>query len=196
MKKNIFLTCLICILTSCDVAQQLAGAYNLTQCKYAYNSISGVTLAGIDLRNVSSLSSLNPLTLANLYTAFSSTSGSLPISFTLNLDVSNPNTTTAAISGMAYMLQLEDVELTQGTLSQSFQVGPGAKTGLPISMAFDLKKVMSGKSADAIKNLALGIAGFGGGQETKITIHLKPSFLVGSQVVSSPSYIPVSFTLK
>ncbi|MDR1762704.1 MAG: LEA type 2 family protein [Dysgonamonadaceae bacterium] len=195
MKKFVALFCLAGIMFSCDIAQQLAGTLNMTQCKYDYNSISAVSLAGINL-NASSLTSLNPLTLANLYSQLSSPTGSLPISFTLNVDVSNPSATVASLSGLSYALQVEDVELTQGTMSQRFQVDAGGKTVLPISMAFDLKQAMSGKSADAIKNLALGIAGIGGGQETKVTLNLKPSFLLGNQVISSPAYIPVSFTVK
>jgi hypothetical protein len=62
-------------------------------------------------------------------------------------------------------------------------------------MGFDLKKVLSGESADAIKNLAFNFAGIGSGS-SNVTVKLQPSFTVGGQVITSPSYIPVSFKLN
>jgi hypothetical protein len=195
MKKIVALLGFVFVFFSCDVAQQLMGTYNMTQCKYEYNSISGLTLAGVNLQEVSNISSLNPISAANLLAAFASPSGNLPLNFTLNLNVSNPGLQTALLNGMGYILEIDGVEMTQGMLNQPIQVASGQKTVLPISMAFDLKKVLSGKSADAIKNLAFNFAGIGS-SPSNVTIRLKPSFVVGGQTISSPSYIPVSFTLK
>ena len=195
MKKVIALIGLVVFFFSCDVAKQLAGTYALTQCKYDYNSISGLTLAGINLQNVSSISSLNPLSAANLLAAFSSSSGSLPLSFTLNLDVSNSGVQTAILNNTNYILEIDGIEMTQGLFNQQLQIESGRKSVLPIAMAFDLKKVLSGKSLDAIKNLAYNFAGIGDAT-SNVTVKLKPSFVIGGSIVSLPDYIPVSFTLN
>jgi hypothetical protein len=195
MRKIIALLGMAVVLFSCDITQQLAGTYNMTQCKYEYNSISGLTLGGVNLQGVNSLSSVNPLSAASLLAAFSSSSGSLPLEFTLNLNVTNPGLQTALLNGLSYVLEIDGIEMTQGIMNNQFQVASGAKTVLPISMAFDLKKVLSGKSMDAVKNLAFNFAGIGSGSSS-VTVKLKPSFIVGKQTISSPSYIPVSFTLK
>ena len=197
MKKIIALFSLIVLfqLQSCDVAKQLVGTYALTQCKYDYNSIAGLTLAGINLQNVSSLSSLNVANVTNLLAAFSSPSGSLPLNFTLNLDVSNSGVQTAILNGANYILEIDGLEMTQGLFNQQLQVQSGGKSTLPIAMAFDLKKVMSGQSLDAIKNLAFNFAGIGSAS-SKVTVKLKPSFVIGGSVVSLPDYIPISFTLN
>ena len=197
MKKLIALFSLLVLFQfqSCDVAKQLVGTYALTQCKYDYNSISGLTLAGINLQNVSNISSLNPLNAANLLAAFSSPSGSLPLSFTLNLDVSNSGAQTAILNGANYILEIDGLEMTQGLFNQQLQVQSGGRSMLPIAMAFDLKKVLNGQSLDAIKNLAFNFAGIGN-SSSKVTVKLKPSFLLGGSVVSLPDYIPVSFTLN
>jgi len=195
MKKIVALLGLTIFFFSCDVAKQLAGTYALTQCKYDYRSITGLTLAGINLQNVSSISSLNPLTAANLLSAFSSPNGSLPLNFTLNLDVSNPGVQTAILNGANYILEIDGMEMTQGLFNQQFQIGSGQKTTLPIAMAFDLKKVLSGKSLDAIKNLAFNFAGIGDAS-SNVTVRLKPSFVVGGNTISAPDYIPISFTLN
>jgi hypothetical protein len=183
------------VMFSCDVAQQVLGTYQLTQCKYDFNSISGLSLAGINLQNANSISSLNPLSLASLTSAFASKSGSLPLNFTLNLDVSNPGLQAALLNGLGYVLEIDGHEMTTGKLQQKLQIDGGQKVVLPISMAFDLKKVLSGESVDAIKNLAFNFAGIGGGS-SDVTVKLQPSFTVGNQVITSPSYIPVSFKLN
>ncbi len=195
MKKILVLVSLVVAMVSCDVAQQLAGTYSLTQCKYAYNSISGLTVAGVNLQNMSSLSSLNPLTAANLLTAFSSPKGSLPMQFTLNLDVTNPGYQTALLNGLQYILEIDGVEMTTGSVDSKLQIATGQKAQLPVTMGFDLKKVMSGQSADAIKNLAFNFAGIGN-NSSKVTFKLKPTLLIGGQTLNSPAYIPVSFTLN
>jgi hypothetical protein len=195
MKKIIALFSVALCFLSCDVAQQVMGTYNLTQCKYEYNSISGLTLGGINLQNVSSITSLNPVSAANLLTAFSSDKGSLPLNFTLNLNVTNPGVQAALLNGLGYILEIDGQEMTQGVLNNQLQIGAGQKASLPISMAFDLKKVMSGQSLEAIKALAFNFAGIGS-SSSNVTVKLQPSLVVGGQTYKSPTYIPVSFTLN
>jgi len=195
MKKIIAFISIAILFFSCDVAQQVAGTYQLTQCKYNYNSISSLTLAGVNLQNANSLSSLNPLNLASLTSAFSSKSGSLPLNFTLNLDVSNPGVQAALLSGLGYILEIDGHEMTTGFIDQKLQIDGGQKALLPINMSFDLKKALSGQSLDVIKNLAFNFAGIGS-SSSDVTVRLKPSFNVAGKVVNSPNYIPVSFKLN
>lgn len=191
------LTLLVIALTfiSCDVAQQVAGTYSLTQCKYNYKSITGLSLAGINLQNANSISSLNPISAANLVSAFSTKSGSLPLQFTLNLNVDNPGAQTAILNGLGYILEIDGKEMTTGFLDSKLQIASGQQAQLPISMAFDLKQVMAGESLTAIKNLAFNFAGIGD-SSSNVTIKLKPTLLIGNQTLQSPVYIPVSFTLN
>jgi len=195
MKRIVAIFGIMVVFFSCDVAKQLAGTYALTQCKYDYNSISGLTLAGINLQNINSISSLNPLSAANLLTAFSSSGGSLPLNFTLNLDVTNSGTQTAILNNTGYILEIDGIEMTQGIFNQQLQIESGKRNMLPIAMAFDLKKVMSGQSLDAIKNLAFNFIGIGDAT-SNVTVKLKPSFVVGGNIISAPNYIPVSFALN
>lgn len=193
MNKIISIVSIVLLLSSCDAAKQAAGsAYSLTQCEYQYNSIAGLTLAGVNLQNVNSLSSLNPLTAAGLVAAFTS-GGSLPLQFTLNLNVKNPGTHSAALSGLQYILEIDGVQMTEGALSNQFSVAAGATSVMPVAMSFDLRKAMSGQSADAIKNLAYNFVGLGD-SSSKVTLKLRPSMMISGQSITSPVYIPVSFS--
>jgi len=195
MKKIVALLGLLICLSSCDVAKQLAGTYALTQCKYDFHSIAGLTLAGVNLQNVNSISSLNPVATANLLTAFASPNGSLPLSFNLNLNVSNSGVQTAILNGASYILEIDGIQMTQGLFNQQFQIASGGNAMLPIAMAFDLRQVLSGKSLESIKNLAFNFAGIGNAS-SHVTVKLKPSFVIGGNTVAMPDYIPISFTLN
>lgn len=186
---------LVVALFSCDVAQQVSGTYNMTQCKYDYKSISGLNIAGVNLQNASSLASLNPLASASLLSAFSSSSGTLPLSFTLNLNVKNSGTQNALLNGLSYILEIDGTEMTQGTMNQAFQVAGGQQAVLPIAMAFDLKSALKGQSLESIKNLAFNFAGIGNAS-SQVTVKIKPNFNIGGQMIASPVYIPISFTLN
>jgi hypothetical protein len=195
MKKIIALVGIIVFFSACDVAKQLAGAYNMTQCKFAFNSISALTVSGINLSNINNISSLNPLSLAQLVAAFSSSSGSLPLNFTLNLDVTNPNTQTALLNGLSYILEIDNVEMTQGAIQQQIEVAGNGQAVLPLALGFDVKKVASGQSMEAMKNLVFNFAGIGN-NPSNVTFHIKPNFTFGGNAFSAPAYIPVSFTLN
>jgi len=196
MKKIVALFGVVVLsFSSCDVGKQLTAAYAITQCRYLFESIANLTLGGINLQNVNSISSLNPLAAANLLAAFATPNGSLPLNFTLNLDVKNPGTQTALLNSANYILEIDGMQMTQGAVNKQIQIGSGQSATMPITMGFDLKKVMSGQTLDAIKNLAFNFAGIGSGA-SNVTLKLKPSLVVGGKNVPSPDYIPISFTLN
>jgi len=195
MKKIIAIIGFVAIFSACDVAQQLAGAYNMTQCKFAFNSISGLTVDGINLSNLNSVSSLNPLTLAKLVSAFTSSSGTLPLNFTLNLDVTNPNTQAALLNGLSYILEIDNIEMSQGVIQKQIEVAGNGQAALPLALGFDVKKLASGQSMESLKNLVFNFAGIGG-NPSNVTFRLKPNFTIGGNTFSAPTYIPVSFTLN
>ncbi len=188
MKKIIAVLSLAFVMFSCDVAQSLLSTYSLTQCEYKYNSVSNLSLGGVNLSSNNLASSV--LALTSLFTKSNS---ALPLQFTLNLDVKNPGIQTALLNGLQYMLEIDGIEMTTGSIASKLQVASGQTSQLPINLNFDLRKAMSGQSADAIKNLAFNFAGVGN-EPTKVTFKLKPSISVGGQQLQSPSYIPVSFS--
>ncbi len=191
MKKLFILFSLFFILISCDVVNNVAGTLALTQCKYSYSSIGNLTLGGINLQNANGISSLNPVTAAGLLAAFGKST--LPLQFTLNLNVKNPNTQTALLNGLQYILEIDNVEMTTGSLDSKLQVAGGQTGLLPLQIGFDLKKALSGQSGDAVKNMAYNFVGLGD-RPSNVTIRLKPTLNVGGQSIVSPAYIPVSFT--
>jgi LEA14-like dessication related protein len=121
------------------------------------------------------------------------TPSSIPLEFTLNIDVHNPNTTKAAFQALNYIIQIDDVEFVAGYMAQPFSVGAGETKQLPISIGTDLAQLISNQSKSAVINIAKNFIGIGS-EKSKVTVQLKPTFNVGGSLIPSPVYIPVSFS--
>ena len=190
MKKGaiLFSLALCVVLTSCGVLKQLEGVYNMTECKYDYNSITQMTLSGIDVTRGVSLSSV-PTVLSIL----SGQATSIPLNFNLNLDVSNPNASEAAMHGMEYILSIDNIQFTTGKVNRSLTIPSGGQQILPLTIGFDLKTLLQGESKDAVVAILKNIVGINS-QKSNITVQLKPTFMIGNYPVTSPAYIPVSFS--
>lgn len=187
-KQIILVFAIFFTFSGCDVAKQLGSAFNFTQCKFNYNSISNLSLSGTNLSK--GLTAANILQLTSLLTGSAS---SIPLDFTLNLDVTNPNQSAASLSGLQYILNIDDVQFTTGTINQAFNVAAGGTQVLPLSIGFDLATLLKGESKNAILNIAKNFLGIGG-EKSNVTFQIKPSFNIGGYPITSPAYIPVSFS--
>ena len=176
------------VISGCDVAKQVGGAYNMVNCKYDYSSISNLHLAGMDLSK--------GLSITHVPQAISILSGrasSIPMNFTLNPDVSNPNQSSAFLNGLEYILSIDNVQFTTGSLSQTLNIPAGGKNTLPLSIGIDLATLLTGDSKDAVTNITKNFLGIGD-KKSNVSLQIRPTFMVGGYAVPSPVYIPVNFT--
>ena len=191
MKKAIIILSTILFMYSCDVVQQIGGAYNLLQCKYDYNSIDNIQIAGINLGKGKSVSVLQ---IASLTTILSGgTLQNIPLSMVINLDVANPNEKASAfLNGMDYEIELNDMELTSGKLDTPVRIEPGGSQVVPLSIGVDLKNLMNRYSKEKVSGEMSRFIGITPG-ETKVTVKLWPKVLIGTTPIKSPAHIPVTF---
>ena len=191
MKKAIIILSTILLMYSCDVVKQIGGAYNFTQCKYDYNSIDNVELAGINLGKAKSVSVLQ---IASLTTILSGGAlQSIPFSMVLNLDVENPNEKgTAILNGMDYMIELNDMEFTNGQIDTPVRIEPGESAVVPLSIGVDLINLINIYSKDRVATEMSRFLSISPGQ-TKVTVKLWPKVIIGNKAIKSPTHIPVTF---
>ena len=187
MKRIILLLSVILMMSGCDVAKQLGGAFNMTQCKYDYNSISNLAVGGVDLSQGLSLASITRLTQL-----FTGNISSLPLNFNVNVDVTNPNTTAAFLNGMQYILSIDGVQFTTGSLNQTLNIASGEKQTMPLTLGFDVAQLLTGNTKDAVLNIVKNFVGIGS-EKSQVTLQIKPSFQIGNSLIPSPVYIPISF---
>ncbi len=191
MKKRILvLLAVVATLVSCDSVQQsLKSTYNMINCEYNYKSISGLTVSGIDLSSGLSLTAIPKIT-----SILSGSATSIPLNFNLNLDVKNPNESAAMLHGLQYILSIDGIEFTTGSINQSLNIGAGQTQTLPLSIGVDLASLMKNNSKDAVVDIAKNFLGIGS-EKSEVSLQLKPSFNIGGTTVASPPvYIPVSFS--
>lgn len=187
-KRFFLLLTVLVTLSGCSVMKDLGGAYNMTQCKYDYNSISQLSLGGIDLSKGVSLTAA-----PRLLALFAGSTNNMPLNFTLNLNVNNPNQSAALLNGLQYILSIDNVQFTTGSLNQSLNIPAGGSQLLPLNIGLDLATLLKGDTKDAVTTIAKNFIGIGD-KQSNVTLQLKPTFMVGSYPVTSPAYIPVSFS--
>ena len=174
------------VIPGCDILQQMI---TFTKCEFKMNSLTDARLADIDVQSKKSFKDLNLMDAANVTKAL--LSGKLPLTFNLNIEAKNPNTTDASMQKMEWKAFIDDVEMATGVMDQKMAIPPGGTKIIPLTVSIDLKKALSGKSKDALLNFGFNLAG-AGNYPTRVKLDIKPTIYLGSMALSYPGY----FTLK
>ena len=192
--KSLILVLLILIVTfaepGCDVSQQTQQAVNLAKCEFRIRSVENINLAGISIQNAASIKSLNITDAAKIMAAIGAST--FPLSLQLNFEGKNPNSTAAGLNKLEWILFIDDIQMTSGSLDKAFTIPPNNGTAIiPVQVGLDLKQALKGKSLDAIVNFGFNLAGIGN-KPTRIKAKLKPTIMIGNYPVSYPGYITVN----
>ncbi|MDU1905700.1 MAG: LEA type 2 family protein [Dysgonomonas sp.] len=188
LKLLAFIFSTLVLFTGCgSVGEGLSSAYNVTKCEYNYKSISNLSLSGMNLSK-----GISPLDLPKILGILNGSASSMPLDFTLNLDVKNPNATAAALNGLQYIISIDDVQFTTGKVNQSMNIAAGASQTLPLNIGVDLATLMKSNSKTAVTNIAKNFLGIGS-EKSNVSLQIKPTFMIGNQAIASPVYIPINF---
>ncbi len=191
MKKILAILLAALFLSSCSLFKQIGGAYNLSQCEYTYNSISDIQLVGINLGNTATISLSDFASISTILNG--GTLQTIPFSMTLNMNVKNPNTVAAFLNGLEYAIDINDLEFTNGKLDIPFSIEPGETKVLPISVNVDLRNLINRYSRERVTKEMTSFLGLSS-NETKISVKLWPTIIIGNTPMKSPAAIPVTFT--
>jgi hypothetical protein len=173
----------------CDVVQQAQKMVNLTQCQFKIQSVDNIRLAGINVQNIKSKNELGLMDVQRLMTAIAT--NSFPLTFTLNMGAKNPNTSPAGMNAMEWILFIDNIQMVSGRVSQAVTIPANQGSAvIPLSINLDLKKILKGKTADAILNFGLNLAG-SGNKPTRFMMKIKPTIMIGQYPLTYPDYISV-----
>lgn len=183
---------LLVVLNGCGLSRQAQEAATLSKCEFRLISVDKITLGGVNFQNVKSVSDLGFTDLAMLMGGFSSPV--FPLTMQVNLEGRNPNTRQAGVNRVDWILYIDDVQITSGSLDKPFLIPPNnGITIIPVQVAMDLKKALSGESSEAMINFAMNLAGMGN-KSTKLKIRIKPTILIGGKEWTYPGFINVTTT--
>lgn len=174
--------------TSCSVSRQVQQAASLAKCDFQIRSVENVFLAGIFVQHISTFSDLSIMDVGKLMTSLAGPD--LPLSLQLNLAGRNPNDKPAGLDRIDWIIYIDDIQMTSGSLEKAFVIPPMGVTVIPVIVNVNLKQVLQGKSAEALINFALNLSGKSN-TPTRFKIKIKPSILIGQTAVPYPGYITV-----
>lgn len=168
--------------------RQVRELKTLTKCQFRMGAVHDANLAGIKIDNVQNLKNLSFLDAAKITGMLAL--NRLPLEFTADIEVRNPNKTQAGLNKIRWIAMIDNVEILQGDLDQRVVVPANNGTAkIPLRVSVDLKKVLSGKSKDALFNLAFKVSNKGGSQPSVVKLKIKPSIQIGKKAISYPGFI-------
>lgn len=193
LKKTLMILFVGLSLASCDVLTQVAQMANFANCTFNFNNINQIQMLGVNLSKGMTKESLNVTQLFSLTNAIMNKS--LPVSFNVNLNVSNPNTIAASMSKMDYILTLNGKQVISTSMNQAVNVPGNSSNVITIPITTDLFQLFSGESADAIVNLAFKLAG-ASSNPVNVGLKVKPYISINGQQLPYPDYITMNKTLN
>jgi len=191
MKRITFILSAAILLTGCSIMNQIGGAIQLSQSEYRYKSLDNIMLSGINLGNASSISLSNLASIATVLSGGSSVQ-SIPFSMTLNMDVTNPNTTAAFLDALDYAVEINEMEFAEGKMNIPIRIEPGETKVVSVPVSTDLKSLMNRYSQERVTNEMSSFLGITP-NETTVTVKLWPKLMVGETLIKVPAPIPVVF---
>lgn len=183
VKKSVWLLVVAVVVSACSLMQAIA----LKDCRYTYAKMTDVSFLGMTSADMLTLTGPARLAVGLLGKS------DAPLDFTIHLNVYNPNQTTAAMEALYYRVLLDSVQVTEGSMKESFMVVGGATEDLPIKLSVDMKALLHSDNRPVITRAIKNIIGLNA-DPTNVTVLLKPTVRMGSSLVTSPVFIPVNFT--
>ncbi len=172
---------------SCATLMQMA---NIVNCDFRMKSVSQTKLVGINIEDKSSFKSLGLMDIGKLTNAY--INKNIPLSFQLNVEAKNPNTTPAIMSKFDWILTIDDIEMTRGTNNEQVSIpGNNGTSIIPMQLSFNIFEILKNESKDALLNFAFNLAD-ASNKPTRIGLKLKPTINVGQVPISYPDYLTVT----
>lgn len=190
IRNSILLSIIIFfVFSSCSILDQAGEIKAFTRCEFRLVDVQDIILAGIDVQEIYSISDLSFTEASKL--SMAAMQGELPLDFTLNLEVRNPNEQNASLSGLYWILLIDDIQITDGRVGEKVSVPPnGGVATMPVDIQVDLFEALSGESADAIINFGLNMAG-NGGYPSRVKLKIKPTIHIAMTKMNYPGYFTI-----
>lgn len=176
------------LLSSCDmltqVADQFASVANLVNCDFSLKNVSNVSVAGVNVKNLTQ-GKLTAADVLKLVAAYQSKQ--VPLAMDVNVDVTNPTTTKAAMTALDWILSIDNTDMANGVNTKSYTIKPSATTTVPLGVNAELADLFSKKGLEALKTFASSFTSEG--VSSNVGLRVKPSISVGTAQVPFPDYI-------
>lgn len=188
--KKLLSACLLAVtMMGCGVNKQAQQIKALEKCTYKLVSADNITVAGTDVRKLVNSQDINISSLPGL--AFGLLRRDVPLRARLNLQISNPSGTEAAINQFEYKILINRQELATGFVNQEVNVLPGQATVVPVDMNVNVYQFIS--NARVMSEISDFLRAGNGAEERKglVTLKIRPSIKVGNSLIKYPGFISI-----
>lgn len=195
--KFLALIVIAVVVGSCSSIRDISNALTALQhMQFKLGSITNMKLAGVDVTKISDPSRLSIADGLMLTSAF--TRGSLPGTFTLNVEAKNPNNGTAktrssplTLEGLDWQLLIDDVRTVNGNLERPIDVpGTSSATTIPLAVGLDFVQFFKDKGYNGVLNLALALGG-ASGSSSRVKLDAQPTVGTPFGPLTYPSRITI-----
>ena len=193
LKRIILILLVMMGLSSCDILEQMVQMSNFANCDFKFASVSDVKMLGITLNKDMKREDLTIAQALLLTQAL--LNKSLPVSFNVNLDVTNPNSTPASMVKMDYLVTLNDKQVINTTMNNLINVPANGSNIITIPITTDLFQLFTNETGAAIANMAFKLTG-ASSDPVNVGIKLKPYINVGTQQLAYPDFITLNKVLE
>lgn len=188
MKKYV-LICIIAFLGSaCGVSRKIDV---LEKCTYNIKSADQIFLAGKDMTELVKnktfdLSSAPALVLAMF-------SKKVPLKANVNLSIFNPTGKNIVINQFDYIVLLKGQEIAAGKVDKKIQLMSDSTAIVPIQVNSNIYSFLSnGKTMEELLDFMSGAKSGPNEKKSMVTIKIRPSFMLGKEIIKYPSYIAIN----
>ncbi|HHL57424.1 MAG TPA: hypothetical protein ENJ14_00585 [Bacteroidetes bacterium] len=191
MKYKLFIGLFVSLfwLTSCDVLEQASDVVQFAQCDFSIDRVGMDEAGGVSLSKIQNLGDINPLDIISLTQQVRM--GNLPVTMDVAIKATNNQSLKAGISGLDWELYMKDTKYGGGKLNQAVEVLPGQSTTFPVSVSFNLLKLVTTNNLQQVMDLVLHMNDREKLKQLDIKLQLKPYYKVGSSVQEYPGYITI-----
>ena len=173
------------VFSSCQTLREVS---NLKDVRFRIDRVTEAQLAGVSLAQVQTYSDLRSVDVVRLGSALAN--GSLPLSFTLHVEATNPETNSlnARLTQMDWTLLLQERETVSGTFDREVVLSPGKPTDVPVDVKLDLAKVFD-ENLQQLVGLATAVGG--DGPPTNVKLKVQPTIQTRLGPMRYPNAITV-----
>lgn len=192
MVKNRLFVFIISIVfvVSCSSVKQ---ANNFKDCTYSFASIEDLKVGNIDIQGKKSFRDLNMSETTGISQLLMAKK--LPISLTANISITNPNSKTASIDVLEWILLIKDKEIAKGIINNKIEVKPNQTINIPIPISTDIGTVLKAFSLSEITHIMFNISDISG-IPVEAKLKVKPAIRVGKKEIKSPSFFIINVPTK
>lgn len=187
MKNKItLLAIMVMIITAFSGCYTISGLKSFAKCNFDFNSVSDVSICNINVAQKQGLKDFGLQDGLKIANAFATKQ--FPLSLNVNVDVKNPNTQTARLDGFDYILWIDNLKISEGSMNKQVSVAANQKVTMPIEFSVNLLDILTSEAKDKVVSFGCGLA-TNNADASRVKVSLKPYCTIGQSVMKFPTYI-------